>query len=69
MSSEKSGPSELIELWRHAGATSGPSLPVRNLPIRESVGFCEGLGLAYTSASPHHVPIARLDAAQAAITN
>ncbi|MBX9797583.1 pyruvate, phosphate dikinase [Sphingomonas sp.] len=32
-----------------------------------SIGFCEGVGLDYVSASPYRVPIARLAAAQAAL--
>ena len=32
-----------------------------------SIGFCEGQGLDYVSASPYRVPIARLAAAQAAL--
>ena len=33
-----------------------------------SIGFCESVGLDYVSCSPYRVPIARLAAAQAAIT-
>ena len=33
-----------------------------------SIGFCEGMGLDYVSASPYRVPIARLAAAQAALS-
>jgi pyruvate,orthophosphate dikinase len=33
-----------------------------------SIAFCEALGLDYVSASPYRVPIARLAAAQAALT-
>ena len=33
-----------------------------------SVAFCHGLGLNYVSCSPYRVPIARLAAAQAAVT-
>jgi pyruvate,orthophosphate dikinase len=33
-----------------------------------SIAFCEGVGLDYVSASPYRVPIARLAAAQAALT-
>jgi pyruvate,orthophosphate dikinase len=33
-----------------------------------SIGFCETLGLDYVSASPYRVPIARLAAAQAALS-
>ena len=34
-----------------------------------SVEFCHILGLSYVSCSPYRVPIARLAAAQAAITH
>jgi len=34
-----------------------------------SIGFCEGVGLDYVSASPYRVPIARLAAAQAALAS
>jgi pyruvate,orthophosphate dikinase len=33
-----------------------------------SIAFCEGIGLDYVSASPYRVPIARLAAAQAALS-
>ena len=33
-----------------------------------SVGFCHGLGLDYVSCSPYRVPLARLAAAQAALS-
>ena len=33
-----------------------------------SVAFCHGLGLDYVSCSPYRVPLARLAAAQAALT-
>ncbi len=34
-----------------------------------SIAFCESIGLDYVSCSPFRVPIARLAAAQAALTN
>jgi pyruvate,orthophosphate dikinase len=34
----------------------------------ESVAFCHRLGLDYVSCSPYRVPLARLAAAQAALT-
>ena len=33
-----------------------------------SIAFCEGAGLDYVSCSPYRVPIARLAAAQAALS-
>jgi len=33
-----------------------------------SVAFCHGLGLDYVSCSPYRVPVARLAAAQAALS-
>ncbi len=33
-----------------------------------SVGFCHRIGLDYVSCSPYRVPLARLAAAQAALT-
>ena len=35
----------------------------------DSVKFCHKLGLSYVSCSPFRVPVARLAAAQAALTN
>ncbi|MGB1717697.1 MAG: putative PEP-binding protein, partial [Candidatus Latescibacterota bacterium] len=35
----------------------------------ESVAFCHSVGLNYVSCSPYRVPIARLAAAQAAVSN
>jgi pyruvate, orthophosphate dikinase len=34
-----------------------------------SISFCESVGIDYVSASPYRVPIARLAAAQAALTH
>jgi pyruvate,orthophosphate dikinase len=34
----------------------------------DSVAFCHGLGLDYVSCSPYRVPLARLAAAQAALS-
>ena len=34
----------------------------------ESIRFCHHIGLSYVSCSPHRVPIARIAAAQAKIT-
>ncbi|HET7677384.1 MAG TPA: putative PEP-binding protein, partial [Candidatus Limnocylindrales bacterium] len=34
-----------------------------------SIAFCERLGLDYVSCSPYRVPVARLAAAQAALTS
>ena len=34
-----------------------------------SIAFCHGIGLDYVSASPYRVPIARLAAAQAALSS
>ncbi len=34
----------------------------------ESIAFCDEIGLDYVSCSPFRVPVARLAAAQAAIT-
>ncbi len=33
-----------------------------------SIAFCHAIGLAYVSCSPYRVPVARLAAAQAAIS-
>jgi pyruvate,orthophosphate dikinase len=35
----------------------------------DSVKFCHRLGLTYVSCSPYRVPVARLAAAQAAVTD
>jgi pyruvate,orthophosphate dikinase len=34
-----------------------------------SIGFCDQIGLNYVSCSPFRVPVARLAAAQAALTS
>jgi pyruvate,orthophosphate dikinase len=34
-----------------------------------SIGFCHTIGLNYVSCSPFRVPVARLAAAQAALTD
>jgi phosphoenolpyruvate synthase/pyruvate phosphate dikinase len=42
--------------------------PIDHPLTRHLIGTCEGLGLDYVSCSPYRVPIARLAAAQAALS-
>ena len=54
------------------GRSAGPALEVgicgEHGGDPESIEFCHELGLNYVSCSPFRVPVARLAAAQAALT-
>ncbi len=61
------------ESQRNAGARRAPNLKLgicgEHGGDPDSIRFCHQVGLDYVSCSPFRVPIARLAAAQAALTN
>jgi pyruvate,orthophosphate dikinase len=67
------GVGELVAMAAERGRATRPDLKLGICgehggdPL--SIGFCESIGLDYVSASPDRVPIARLAAAQAALTS
>jgi len=67
-----SGVGELMKMAVEKGRAARPDLKVgicgEHGGDPSSVEFCHGIGLDYVSCSPYRVPIARLAAAQAAIT-
>jgi pyruvate,orthophosphate dikinase len=69
---DQSGVGDLmrIAVERGRGAKEGLKLGIcgEHGGEPESVAFCHGLGLDYVSCSPYRVPLARLAAAQAALT-
>jgi pyruvate, orthophosphate dikinase len=66
------GVGELVKLAAERGRTTRPDIKLgicgEHGGDPSSIHFCEGVGLDYVSASPYRVPIARLAAAQAALT-
>src|SRR5690606_34966917 len=72
ISIDEEGVGELIAMAAERGRAVKPDLKLGICgehggdPV--SVAFCERLGLDYVSASPYRVPIARLAAAQAALS-
>jgi pyruvate,orthophosphate dikinase len=66
------GVGELISLAAERGRGARPDLKLgicgEHGGDPASIAFCERVGLDYVSASPYRVPIARLAAAQAALT-
>ncbi len=66
------GVGELIELAAERGRKTRPDIKLgicgEHGGDPASIAFCEKVGLDYVSASPYRVPIARLAAAQAALT-
>jgi pyruvate, orthophosphate dikinase len=66
------GVGELIAIAAERGRAAKPGLKLgicgEHGGDPASIAFCEELGLDYVSASPYRVPIARLAAAQAALT-
>jgi pyruvate,orthophosphate dikinase len=69
---DQEGVGKLIEMAVKAGREARPSLEVgicgEHGGEPSSVGFCYRVGMDYVSCSPYRVPIARLAAAQAAIS-
>ncbi|RXD03770.1 pyruvate, phosphate dikinase [Sphingomonas sp. UV9] len=66
------GVGELIEIAAERGRKTRPGIKLgicgEHGGDPASIAFCEKVGLDYVSASPYRVPIARLAAAQAALT-
>ena len=69
---DQSGVGELMELAVERARSVKPDLKMgicgEHGGDPASVAFCHGLGLDYVSCSPYRVPLARLAAAQAALT-
>ena len=66
------GVGELVSLAAERGRATRPDIKLgicgEHGGDPASIAFCESVGLDYVSASPYRVPIARLAAAQAALT-
>ncbi len=66
------GVGQLVEIAAERGRTTRPALKLgicgEHGGDPASIAFCEAVGLDYVSASPYRVPIARLAAAQAALS-
>jgi len=66
------GVGKLVEMCVKLGRQTRPTLDIgicgEHGGEPSSVQFCYGVGLNYVSCSPYRVPIARLAAAQAAIS-
>jgi pyruvate, orthophosphate dikinase len=67
------GVGELVKLAAERGRATRPEIKLgicgEHGGDPASISFCESVGLDYVSASPYRVPIARLAAAQAALTH
>jgi pyruvate, orthophosphate dikinase len=67
------GVGELVKIAAERGRATRPDIKLgicgEHGGDPASIHFCESVGLDYVSASPYRVPIARLAAAQAALTN
>ena len=70
---DQKGVGKLIELAVAGGRKTRPNIKIgicgEHGGDPSSIDFCHRMGLTYVSCSPFRVPIARLAAAQAAITN
>ncbi|UCG62873.1 MAG: pyruvate, phosphate dikinase [Candidatus Zixiibacteriota bacterium] len=69
---DETGVGQLIQMGKEKGKQARPDLKVgicgEHGGNPESIHFCHRIGLDYVSCSPYRVPIARLAAAQAALT-
>jgi pyruvate,orthophosphate dikinase len=69
---DRAGVGELVRIGVERGRKVRPDLKIgicgEHGGDPESVKFCQEIGLTYVSCSPFRVPIARLAAAQAALT-
>jgi pyruvate, orthophosphate dikinase len=67
------GVGQLVELAAERGRATRPDIKLgicgEHGGDPASIAFCEKVGLDYVSASPYRVPIARLAAAQAALSS
>ena len=70
---DQEGVGQLIRIAIEAGRARRPALKVgicgEHGGEPRSIAFCHGIGMNYVSCSPYRVPIARLAAAQAALTS
>ena len=70
---DQRGVGKLIKLAVEGGKATRPNIKLgicgEHGGDPSSIDFCHRMGLTYVSCSPFRVPIARLAAAQAAITN
>lgn len=70
---DQEGVGQLVEMATQKGRATNPNLKVgicgEHGGEPNSIEFCHRMGLNYVSCSPYRVSIARLSAAQAAITN
>ena len=70
---DQEGVGKLVEMATKLGKKARPDLEVgicgEHGGEPSSVGFCYRVGMDYVSCSPYRVPIARLAAAQAAISD
>jgi pyruvate,orthophosphate dikinase len=70
---DRSGVGELIKITKEKGRRARPSIEIgicgEHGGDPSSVEFCHQVGLDYVSCSPYRVPIARLAAAQAALSS
>jgi pyruvate,orthophosphate dikinase len=66
------GVGELVRIGAERGRSIKPNLKVgicgEHGGDPKSISFCQEIGLNYVSCSPYRVPVARLAAAQAALT-
>ena len=71
MTIDQEGVGELVQIAAERGRKTRPDIKLgicgEHGGDPASIGFCEKIGLDYTSCSPFRVPIARLAAAQAAL--
>ncbi len=69
---DQEGVGELVTIAAERGRATRPAIKLgicgEHGGDPASIGFCEGIGLDYVSCSPYRVPIARLAAAQAALS-
>ena len=70
---DQSGVGQLVQIGTERGRQTKPNLKVgicgEHGGEPRSIAFCHEIGLNYVSCSPFRVPIARLAAAQAALSN
>ncbi|MEJ8475513.1 pyruvate, phosphate dikinase [Roseibium algae] len=72
VSLDQDGVGELVKIGAERGRSTRPGMKLgicgEHGGDPASIGFCESVGLDYVSCSPFRVPIARLAAAQSALT-
>ena len=70
---DQTGVGQLMEIAIKKGRATRPNIKLgicgEHGGDPDSVKFCHKIGLAYVSCSPYRVPVARLAAAQAAISD